>query len=203
MRRAQDRARSARSRKNGSRIATTESRALGALKLASEASCTRSAQWECVRQAGRFFSVELTENLVRWCKKIQFYEERPIYCFLKVERFNFIDSLIYLIMFSGEANSTSFSLLSGKMPVIPFGNSLKSALVVVEYNNNQNVIDTSIGVFTSVNKIITYKKCSGEISVRREDNPSPILVHGAMFNGDVTTVFVSCLSSKSFYILKL
>ena len=106
-------------------------------------------------------------------------------------------------MFSGEANSTSFSLLSGKMPVIPFGNSLKSALVVVEYNNNQNVIDTSIGVFTSVNKIITYKKCSGEISVRREDNPSPILVHGAMFNGDVTTVFVSCLSSKSFYILKL
>ena len=37
MRRAQDRARSARSRKNGARSATIESRALGALKLASEA----------------------------------------------------------------------------------------------------------------------------------------------------------------------
>ena len=37
MRRAQDRARSARSRKNGPRSVTIESRALGALKLASEA----------------------------------------------------------------------------------------------------------------------------------------------------------------------
>ena len=37
MRRAQDRARSARSRKNGARSATIESRALGALKFASEA----------------------------------------------------------------------------------------------------------------------------------------------------------------------
>ena len=37
MRRAQDRARSARSRKNGARSATIESRALGALKLAREA----------------------------------------------------------------------------------------------------------------------------------------------------------------------
>ena len=37
MRRAQDRARSARSRKNGTRSATIKSRALGALKLASEA----------------------------------------------------------------------------------------------------------------------------------------------------------------------
>ena len=37
MRRAQDRGRSARSRKNGARSATIESRALGALKLASEA----------------------------------------------------------------------------------------------------------------------------------------------------------------------
>ena len=52
MRRAQDRARSARSRKNGARSATIESRALGALKLAS---CARSAQWECAREAGRFF----------------------------------------------------------------------------------------------------------------------------------------------------
>ena len=42
MRRAQDRARSA----------TIESRALGALKLAS---CARSAQRECAREAGRFF----------------------------------------------------------------------------------------------------------------------------------------------------
>ena len=37
MRRAQDRARSSRSRKNGAQSATIESRALGALKLASEA----------------------------------------------------------------------------------------------------------------------------------------------------------------------
>ena len=37
MRRAQDRARSARFRKNGARSATIELRALGALKLASEA----------------------------------------------------------------------------------------------------------------------------------------------------------------------
>ena len=37
MRRAQDRARSAMFRKNGARSATIESRALGALKLASEA----------------------------------------------------------------------------------------------------------------------------------------------------------------------
>ena len=36
MRRAQDRARSARSRKNGARRATIKSRALGALKLASD-----------------------------------------------------------------------------------------------------------------------------------------------------------------------
>ena len=36
MRRAQDRARSARSRKNGARSAMIESRALGALKLASD-----------------------------------------------------------------------------------------------------------------------------------------------------------------------
>ena len=37
MRRAQDRARSARSRKNGARSATIKSRALGALKLARKA----------------------------------------------------------------------------------------------------------------------------------------------------------------------
>ena len=48
MRRAQDRARSA----------TIESRAPGALKLASEASCAR---WECVREAGRFFSTCLCQ----------------------------------------------------------------------------------------------------------------------------------------------
>ena len=74
MRRAQDRARSARSRKNGARSATfknsgarsatieyygarsatIESRALGALKLAS---CARSARWECAREADRFFSI--------------------------------------------------------------------------------------------------------------------------------------------------
>ena len=101
-------------------------------------------------------------------------------------------------MFSGEANSTSFSLLSGKMPAIPFGRSLKSALVVVAYYNNQHVIATSIGVFTSVNKIITFKKSLGEIRVRRENSSSSILVHSVIFNGDVTTIFVSCLSSKSF-----
>ena len=55
MRRAQDRARSARFRRNGARSATTKSRAPGALKLASEASCARSARWECARVAGRFF----------------------------------------------------------------------------------------------------------------------------------------------------
>ena len=53
MRRAQDRARSARSRKIGARSATIKSRAVGALKLASEASC---AWWECARKAGRFLS---------------------------------------------------------------------------------------------------------------------------------------------------
>ena len=106
-------------------------------------------------------------------------------------------------MFSGKANSTSFSLLTGKMPAIPFGSSLNSALVIVAYSNNQQVIDTGIGVFTSVDKIITYKKCIGEISVRRENSPSSIFVHSAAFNGEVTTIFVSCLSSKSFYILKL
>ena len=66
MRRAHDRARSARSRKNearsttieyhGARSATNKSRALGALKLAREASCAWSARWECAREAGRFFS---------------------------------------------------------------------------------------------------------------------------------------------------
>ena len=56
MRRAQDRARSAGSRKNGARSATIKSRALGALKLASEASCAR---WECAREAGRFFEINL------------------------------------------------------------------------------------------------------------------------------------------------
>ena len=79
MRRAQDRARSARSRKNGARRATFEnsgarsvtieyhgarsatkkSRALGALKLASEASCARSARRECAREAGRFLYIYL------------------------------------------------------------------------------------------------------------------------------------------------
>ena len=59
MRRAQDRARSARSRKNGARSATIESRALGALKLASEASCALSARWECARKAGRFFLFQM------------------------------------------------------------------------------------------------------------------------------------------------
>ena len=54
--RAQERARSARSRKNGARSVTIKSRALGALKLASEASCAR---WECARKAGRFFFFRL------------------------------------------------------------------------------------------------------------------------------------------------
>ena len=50
--RAQDPARSTRSRKNGARSATIKSRALGALKLAS---CARNARWECAREAGGFF----------------------------------------------------------------------------------------------------------------------------------------------------
>ena len=45
MRRAQDRAQNA----------TIKSRALGALKLASKASCARSALRECARETGRFF----------------------------------------------------------------------------------------------------------------------------------------------------
>ena len=52
MRRAQDRARNARFRKNGAQNATIKSRALGALKLAS---CALSARLECAREAGRFF----------------------------------------------------------------------------------------------------------------------------------------------------
>ena len=43
-------------KKNGARGATIKSRALGALKLASEANCARS---ECVSEAGRFFCFQL------------------------------------------------------------------------------------------------------------------------------------------------
>ena len=55
MRRAQDRARSARSRKNGARSATIKSRALGALKIAREARdqnvpAKRADFFFCVRQ---------------------------------------------------------------------------------------------------------------------------------------------------------
>ena len=84
MRRAQDRARSASSRKNGARSATfknsgtrsatieyygarsatIESRALGVLKLPSAASCARSAQWECAREAGTFFSFSFLSGKV-------------------------------------------------------------------------------------------------------------------------------------------
>ena len=46
--------RSATSNNSGVRSATIKSRALGALKLASEASCAR---WECARQADRFFKI--------------------------------------------------------------------------------------------------------------------------------------------------
>ena len=46
MRRAQDRARSARSRKNGARSATFKN------------SGARSAQWECAREARRFFPLK-------------------------------------------------------------------------------------------------------------------------------------------------
>ena len=63
MRRAQDRARNARFRKNGARSATIESRVLGALKLATEASCAR---WECAREAGRFFCTNLGEIQPIW-----------------------------------------------------------------------------------------------------------------------------------------
>ena len=59
MRRAQDRARSARSGRNGARSATIESRAPGTLKLASEASCARV---ESAREAGRFFGLGEIEN---------------------------------------------------------------------------------------------------------------------------------------------
>ena len=72
--RAQDPARSARSRKNGARSTTIKSRALGALKLAS---CARSARWECAREAGRFvfsckgFCFLIVEALIPWCEKNQ------------------------------------------------------------------------------------------------------------------------------------
>ena len=56
MRRAQDRARSVRSRKNGARSVTIKSRALGALKLASE--------------AGRFFVLEYFIPFFFWNSKI-------------------------------------------------------------------------------------------------------------------------------------
>ena len=47
------------------RRATIKSRALGALKLASEASCARSARWECAREAGRFFLFNLSRGSVK------------------------------------------------------------------------------------------------------------------------------------------
>ena len=49
MRRAQDRARSARSRKNEARSATIKSRALGALKLASEARDEKTNFFEVIK----------------------------------------------------------------------------------------------------------------------------------------------------------
>ena len=101
MRRAQDRARSARSRKNGARSVTIESRALGALKLASEASCARSAQRECARQAGRFFSIKIWkkfENLstitVKAMDKSDHVTKLYIYSFMRKMTF-----LIYKVSF--------------------------------------------------------------------------------------------------------
>ena len=44
------------------RSATIKSRALGALKLASEASCARSGRWEGARETGRFFILQLENN---------------------------------------------------------------------------------------------------------------------------------------------
>ena len=63
MRRAQDRARSARSRKNGARSATIESRALGALKLASEASW-REARYENVPAKRADFLSQFHQNVL-------------------------------------------------------------------------------------------------------------------------------------------
>ena len=54
MRKVQDRARSARSRKNGARSATIKSRSLGALKLASEA-CDENVPI-LFRGLGKFFN---------------------------------------------------------------------------------------------------------------------------------------------------
>ena len=59
MRRAQDRARSVRFRKNGARSATIESRALGALKLASEA---RNENVPAKRADFCFFSISRTSQ---------------------------------------------------------------------------------------------------------------------------------------------
>ena len=49
------------------RSATIKSRALGALKLASEASCARSARWECAREAGRFFFFSISYKMTVSC----------------------------------------------------------------------------------------------------------------------------------------
>ena len=56
MRRAQDRAQSARFRKNRARSATFKNS--GARPRRAQ-TCERSAQWECARQAGRFFFIYL------------------------------------------------------------------------------------------------------------------------------------------------
>ena len=76
MRRAQHRARSARSRKNGARSATIKSRALGALKLASEARdenvpAKRADFFEWFRTNLKKFA-----NLVR-CKSVENLEINP------------------------------------------------------------------------------------------------------------------------------
>ena len=77
MQRAQDRARSARSRKNGARSATIESRARGALKLASEASCARR---ECTRQVlgTRIFALILRQILSKTIHTIILYKNRSL-----------------------------------------------------------------------------------------------------------------------------
>ena len=43
---------------------TTRSRAPGALILASEASCARSARWECASEASRFFILKLYDLII-------------------------------------------------------------------------------------------------------------------------------------------
>ena len=103
MRRAQDRARSARFRKNGARSATIESRALGALKLASEASCAQNTTtsailwYVCVIFFQNFSWFQFLNN---W-KRTNIYSFCLSYNFLNIawKNFKFWVSLLLVLVY--------------------------------------------------------------------------------------------------------